>query len=574
MAWATQQVQKDFQATANKQNTATDSGIIEEIHCINFMCHEHLTVTLGPLINFIIGHNGSGKSAVLTALTICLGGKATATNRAQNLKSLIKEGKDHSSVMVRIKNQGPLAYKPSQYGKSISVERHFNKSGTSGFKLKDQNGKIISTKKAELEDILDAFSMQIDNPMNVLTQDMARQFLNHSTPKDKYKFFLQGTQLENLNRDYQQIEQSLELMNTKAEVKEADLGVLRERMEEIGKKAKRAQHLEKMRAKETEIAHQVAWANVQEEEKLFADANHELERVDDLIKKRAAAVDETSATFERADQAYESARQSVTDITTDIEPAKQAVMEASAKFADVKAKLFSLKADGRKAGSDVTLKTNRVNKHKTDIEQHRQRQAAADNGLYAVKVQEVSIAKEESVRAEKAYMSHDDGLPHIKEQLKMAQSEKQAADQNVDKQRSEQRRIQGNIKTLQGGQRDWMESYQNPAKLQNLLRAIESHSGFREKPVGPLGRHVKLVRPEWAHILEKQFGPALNGFVVTSKADQTILSKLMITCQWYANVCCRNKATLAKSQPGYLRSLLATEIPLIQHEMSLRIPIY
>jgi chromosome segregation ATPase len=113
MIWATQQVQRDFQATANKQNIATDSGIIEEIQCINFMCHEHLTVPLGPLINFIIGHNGSGKSAVLTALTICLGGKATATNRAQNLKSLIKEGKDHSSVQVRIKNQGAHTSRPN-----------------------------------------------------------------------------------------------------------------------------------------------------------------------------------------------------------------------------------------------------------------------------------------------------------------------------------------------------------------------------------------------------------------------------------------------------------------------------
>lgn len=40
------------------------------------------------------GSNGSGKSAVLTAITICLGGKATATNRGQSLKSFIKEGEE------------------------------------------------------------------------------------------------------------------------------------------------------------------------------------------------------------------------------------------------------------------------------------------------------------------------------------------------------------------------------------------------------------------------------------------------------------------------------------------------
>jgi chromosome segregation ATPase len=53
-------------------------------------------------MNFIIGHNGSGKSAVLTALTLCLGGKATATNRGSSMKSFIKEGEEYvSSLPVR-----------------------------------------------------------------------------------------------------------------------------------------------------------------------------------------------------------------------------------------------------------------------------------------------------------------------------------------------------------------------------------------------------------------------------------------------------------------------------------------
>ena len=75
-------------------NEPADNGILESVNCTNFMCHGYLEVTLGPLINFIIGHNGSGKSAVLTAITICLGGKATATNRGQSLKSFIKEGQE------------------------------------------------------------------------------------------------------------------------------------------------------------------------------------------------------------------------------------------------------------------------------------------------------------------------------------------------------------------------------------------------------------------------------------------------------------------------------------------------
>jgi chromosome segregation ATPase len=532
MVWATQQVQKDFRATANKQNVATDSGIIEEIQCINFMCHAHLTVTLGPLINFIIGHNGSGKSAVLTALTICLGGKATATNRAQNLKSLIKEGTDHSSVQVRIKNQGALAYKPDQYGDSITVERHFNRSGTSGFKLRDVNGRVVSTKKAELEDILDAFSMQIDNPMNVLTQDMARQFLNHSTPKDKYKFFLQGTQLEHLSKDYQQIEQSLELMNTRAEVKKTDIGVLRKKMEVLTGKAQRAENLERMRAKETEIAYQALWARVQEEEAELASADAEIEKVAVVIERRQAMVVEASQAYERSDSAYEAAIQQVAEITSEVEPAKQTAQELKTVFDETKRKLAAILPDQRKAAGDVTVKQDKVEEYKREIQELRRRQAEADNGLYAEKVRQVEDAKTRMEEAQEAFSAHGTELPSLQKQLRADQLEKQSADQKVTKAREEERNVLHNIKGLRDGQHSWLEGYQQPQKLDNLLRAIQAEGRFKEEPVGPLGRHVKLLSSEWGSILEKQFGASLNAFVVTSRADQSTLSGLMRRCNW------------------------------------------
>ena len=163
------------------ENHAAPNAIIEEIVCTNFMCHEHLSIQVGPLINFIIGHNGSGKSAVLTALTICLGGKATSTNRGQSLKSFIKEGKDVASLSVKIKNQGESAYKPDLYGKSMIVERTFTRNGASNFKIKNSAGKIVSTKRADLDDALDFFALQLDNPMNVFDP-------GHGTPVPQQLF--------------------------------------------------------------------------------------------------------------------------------------------------------------------------------------------------------------------------------------------------------------------------------------------------------------------------------------------------------------------------------------------------
>jgi hypothetical protein len=94
-------------------------GVIEKMTLVNFMCHRHLTVSFGPNVNFIVGRNGSwysspsptscsssfvssflnphqhssfsqgGKSAILVALTIALGGKTGFSGRGQKLSDLI-----------------------------------------------------------------------------------------------------------------------------------------------------------------------------------------------------------------------------------------------------------------------------------------------------------------------------------------------------------------------------------------------------------------------------------------------------------------------------------------------------
>lgn len=57
------------------------------------MNHTHLRVDFDPHVNFIVGKNGSGKSAILNALIAGFGCKASSTGRNTNTaKSLIKSG--------------------------------------------------------------------------------------------------------------------------------------------------------------------------------------------------------------------------------------------------------------------------------------------------------------------------------------------------------------------------------------------------------------------------------------------------------------------------------------------------
>lgn len=63
------------------------------------MCHDNFAINnISDSVNFIVGRNGSGKSAIITALVVGLGGKANSTNRGNSVKSLVKTGKKLLSI--------------------------------------------------------------------------------------------------------------------------------------------------------------------------------------------------------------------------------------------------------------------------------------------------------------------------------------------------------------------------------------------------------------------------------------------------------------------------------------------
>lgn len=64
-----------------------------------------------------------GKSAVLTAVMVGLGGKTTATNRGAKTASFIQNGKPSARVEITLANRGSYAYKPDEFGPSITVSR-------------------------------------------------------------------------------------------------------------------------------------------------------------------------------------------------------------------------------------------------------------------------------------------------------------------------------------------------------------------------------------------------------------------------------------------------------------------
>lgn len=89
------------------------AGAFVRVTMHNFMCHANAKVDLGPRINYITGENGSGKSAILTALAVALGAKMKSIGRSstKSAKGMIKTGSSYARVVVVISNDGEDAFK-------------------------------------------------------------------------------------------------------------------------------------------------------------------------------------------------------------------------------------------------------------------------------------------------------------------------------------------------------------------------------------------------------------------------------------------------------------------------------
>jgi chromosome segregation ATPase len=225
------------------------------------MCHPKLTIKLCQNVNFIYGQNGSGKSAILAALQICLGVGAKRTNRARNLKELVRkeDGATHAIVRVTLLNKGPDAFQHEIYGDTVTIERFISLHGSGGgYKLyghDDPNHKKPkSTKKEDLNQLLDQLNIQVENPVAVLDQEEAKKFLT-GRPEDKYAFFTKATDLERMDRKYgetvdniNELIDALEKMEKAIDPLERNVHVLQKEYEDF----KKLEHLE-VRAEEANV---------------------------------------------------------------------------------------------------------------------------------------------------------------------------------------------------------------------------------------------------------------------------------------------------------------------------------
>lgn len=271
---------------SDETNTRLVAGKLKSIHLKNFMCHANFKVTLNDNVNVFVGLNGSGKSAILTAIAIGLGCKASTTARSTSLKDLVKRGEPSATIEITLLNVGQDAYEREVYGNEIIVTRTINaNSGASNYKLKTAAGRVVSSKKADLDKLVLFLNIQVDNPVLILNQDNARSFLKDSEPKKLFTLFLKASQIETIQKKLEECEQiAIDSANKHKQLLKS-INAMEVEITGIKEKHERLQSVARYRKNIDEFKNEIDWVQVIQLEK-------QLHEVQKQLTKKLASINE------------------------------------------------------------------------------------------------------------------------------------------------------------------------------------------------------------------------------------------------------------------------------------------
>ncbi|XP_045610449.2 structural maintenance of chromosomes protein 5 isoform X1 [Procambarus clarkii] len=144
-------------------DTCFKPGNICRIYIKDFLTFDEIEVRPKPHLNFIIGPNGTGKSTILCAICICLGGKPAVTGRGKELADYVKHGKEISTLETELYTENTSC--------NVVIKRQFDRKNKSVWFLQ---GKEVPKKVIEAK--IAALNIQVDNLCQFLPQDRVANF--------------------------------------------------------------------------------------------------------------------------------------------------------------------------------------------------------------------------------------------------------------------------------------------------------------------------------------------------------------------------------------------------------------
>lgn len=486
------------------------------------MCHSSLHIELDKHVNFITGQNGSGKSAILTALCVAFGCRAKNTQRAASLKDFIKTGCSYAAITVDINNHGEDAFKPEVYGDTIILERRITESASSTV-LKDQHGRKVAHRKDDLNEIIEHFNIEVENPCVIMSQDKSREFLHSGNDKDKFKFFFKATLLQQVNDLLATIRDNLNIAASIVEELEASIRPALRELDEIQEKIKNMEHIEEIAHEIENLNKKLAWVWVYDVDKKIGGQQEYLEKLKERIPACQERIDRNIAIIEELRKEFIVKKEnfkSFLEKTQEARRMKEKMDHDIREAVKLKMDLEKEHARGRQTLNKMNARVVQLEEqvHEFELQHMQQTQAEVSQVEDSIRElqQEINSAHLNATRLSEKEKKSSEELRAIIKNIGDIGKEIEEDGRRINQLRSQIddiRRRQQNKLTAFGGDR-----------VPSLYKSVERHmSKFKCPPIGPIGYHLQLASDSWSVAIEYALGRLLDAFIVSCHKDSLVL---------------------------------------------------
>ncbi|EDW14279.1 structural maintenance of chromosomes protein 6 [Drosophila mojavensis] len=507
-------------------NAFTSCGKIISIRLKNFMCHSHLYIEFGPNINFLVGSNGSGKSAVIAALALGLAGSARNTSRASSIQKLIKNGETNASIELTLSNVGHRPFKPDIYGPHITVVRQIRQS-SSTYEIKDSHHRTVSRKLDEIRRMILYFGISVENPIFVLNQEASREFLKDLEPASNYKLFMKATQLDLCANSLTQCHEHREHINYDVQLLKMKLQKLKSLCHEEEEKLAIIKNEEALKIKLKEATTMLAWIKVSH----IQDDLTKIEQTLKIIEKKNA--DLSQKTTQKT-----STHESIAHALQELEQTKQRIME------NYQAQENALRA-AKRIAQDCLFKASSFKASIKNVEKRLKEEQTNFEGCqkhmknYHADYSEVKRLREENAATlatlkEKVAQRNEliarlrDEQGEMRNRLTAARENLESTKNEITKLHKMEQSLQWEMESLLRNKSNKLSVYGEYAmEVANALRAQYSGSNASQMPRGPIGMYITVPNPKYRDLIENQLSHCLRSYIVSSDKDRLSLRALL-----------------------------------------------
>ena len=166
-------------ASAGAAARSVTPGTIARVRLHNFMSYRDADIVdPGTRLNCIVGPNGTGKSSIVCAMCVGLGGQLKLTGRGDEIRSCVHgEGKtpDEQGQLITSGFVETELVDGSGPGRNLTVRLDFNVDNRTSWQLDGRKAK-----QSEVKERMAQLNIQVDNPLQFLPQDKVGEFSNMS----------------------------------------------------------------------------------------------------------------------------------------------------------------------------------------------------------------------------------------------------------------------------------------------------------------------------------------------------------------------------------------------------------